>query len=161
MKIKEKILSKNIEQNQAKEEPQPIVYIDESGINNNLTREYGWSGKGEIIFDNKKSKPTEKLNLMGGLLNGEIMAPMAYPFYTDTEVFNTWLEQFLIPVLPKNCILVMDNASFHKSPKTQEIIEGNGHEILFLTTYSPDLNPIEKHWAIIIQRNPPALPGRQ
>lgn len=43
----------------------------------------------------------------------------------------------------------MDNASFHKSDETKEIIENNGHRLLFLPTYSPDLNPIENYWAII------------
>jgi transposase len=41
----------------------------------------------------------------------------------------------------------MDNASFHKSDKTQHIIEQNGHRLLFLPAYSPDLNPIEQYWA--------------
>jgi transposase len=43
----------------------------------------------------------------------------------------------------------MDNASFHKSDKTRHIIEQNGHQLLFLPAYSPDLNPIEQYWAII------------
>lgn len=105
--------------------------------------------KGEIIWDDKKSKPTEKLNLIAGLLNHEVIAPLTYKGYTDTQVFNVWLEQCLIPVLPLNCLIVMDNASFHKSEETREIIETNGHTLLFLPPYSPDLNPIENYWAII------------
>lgn len=41
----------------------------------------------------------------------------------------------------------MDNASFHKSKTSIEVIEKAGCEILFLPPYSPDLNPIEKFWA--------------
>ncbi|WP_199398843.1 transposase [endosymbiont of Acanthamoeba sp. UWC8] len=40
-----------------------------------------------------------------------------------------------------------DNASFHKSKKTQVLIESVGCRIIFLPPYSPDLNPIEKFWA--------------
>ncbi len=40
----------------------------------------------------------------------------------------------------------MDNAAFHKSVETKEIIEGAGRQLLFLPPYSPDLNPIEKCW---------------
>ncbi len=105
--------------------------------------------KGEIIFDDKKSKPTEKLNLIAGWLNHEVIAPLTYKGYTDTQVFNVWLEPCLIPVLPPKCLIVMDNASFHKSEETWEIIETNGHTLLFLPPYSPDLNPIENYWAII------------
>ena len=38
----------------------------------------------------------------------------------------------------------MDNAAFHKTRKTRELIEGSGHELSFLP---PDFNPIEKHFA--------------
>jgi hypothetical protein len=40
-----------------------------------------------------------------------------------------------------------DNASFHKSPLIREAIESVGCELLFMSAYSPDLNPIEKFWA--------------
>ena len=41
----------------------------------------------------------------------------------------------------------MDNASFHKSQRTRELIESVGCRIIFLPPYSPHLNPIEKFWA--------------
>jgi transposase len=40
----------------------------------------------------------------------------------------------------------MDNASFHKSPRIRESIESKGAKLLYLPTYSPDLNPIEHCW---------------
>ena len=43
----------------------------------------------------------------------------------------------------------MDNARFHKSDTTRTIIELHGHSLLFLPAYSPDLNPIEKYWAVM------------
>jgi transposase len=46
---------------------------------------------------------------------------------------------------------VIDNANFHKSSKIKELIEEAGCELLFLPPYSPDLNPIEKHWAKLKQ----------
>ena len=41
----------------------------------------------------------------------------------------------------------MDNATFHKSQDSQELIKKAGCRILFLPPYSPDLNPIERFWA--------------
>ena len=43
--------------------------------------------------------------------------------------------------------VVMDNASFHKSPLIKEAIELAGCKLVYLPPYSPDLNPIEKFWA--------------
>lgn len=64
-----------------------------------------------------------------------------------TELFNAWVEQFLAPQLRPGQVVVMDNASFHKSAKTRELIEAVGCRVLFLPPYSPDLNPIEQFWA--------------
>jgi transposase len=41
----------------------------------------------------------------------------------------------------------MDNAAFHRSQKTKDLIESVGCKVIFLPPYSPDLNPIEKFWA--------------
>ena len=65
----------------------------------------------------------------------------------NTDLFNNWVEQFLIKELEPNQVVVMDNASFHKSQKTKELIESVGCTLIFLPPYSPDLNPIEKFWA--------------
>jgi len=43
----------------------------------------------------------------------------------------------------------MDNAAFHKSNTTKELIESIGCKVCFLPPYSPDLNPIEKQWAVL------------
>lgn len=67
--------------------------------------------------------------------------------YIDSEVFYTWLKKDLIPKLPKESIIVMDNATFHKRTDMKEIIQKNNHILLFLPPYSPDLNPIEHKWS--------------
>ena len=44
-------------------------------------------------------------------------------------------------------MIVLDNASFHKRQDTQLLFSQQGHTLLFLPPYSPDLNPIEHTWA--------------
>ena len=57
----------------------------------------------------------------------------------DSDTFNTWLEKILIPELPKNSVVIMDNASFHKSMKTKkQILSEHRHKLEFLLPYSPD-----------------------
>ncbi|MDB6095812.1 MAG: hypothetical protein JWM09_90, partial [Francisellaceae bacterium] len=53
----------------------------------------------------------------------------------------------LLPALSPGYILIMDNATFHKSESTKRLIEKAGCHQLFLPPYLPDLNPIEKFWA--------------
>ena len=81
-------------------------------------------------------------------LNGKkFLAPMCFEGTCDTDLFNVWLKQELLPTLTPGQVLILDNASFHKSIATRKLVESYGCEILFLPPYSPDLNPIEKYWA--------------
>jgi transposase len=52
-----------------------------------------------------------------------------------------------VPELTAGQVVVMDNVSFHKSTATRSIIEKAGCSLMYLPTYSPDLNLIEKQWA--------------
>jgi len=65
----------------------------------------------------------------------------------NTDLFNIYLEEFLLPVLEPGQIIVMDNASFHQSIETDWLYEQAGCQLLFLPPYSPELNPIEQTWA--------------
>jgi len=53
----------------------------------------------------------------------------------------------LLPRLPQGRVLVLDNARIHKSHSLREAVELEGHQLLFLPTYSPDFNPIELVWS--------------
>lgn len=112
-----------------------------------MRSEYARSPRGESINDERKGRATEKLNITAGLSEGNIIAPMIYECSTDSEIFNFRLEHSLLPQIPKNSLVVTDNASFHKSEKTKELMEKFSCRLLFLPPYSPDLNPIEKFWA--------------
>jgi transposase len=60
---------------------------------------------------------------------------------TTRGVFETYLEEVLIPALHPGRVVVMDNLSAHKGFRVREIIEGSGCELLYLPPYSPGLNP--------------------
>ncbi|WP_264813425.1 transposase, partial [Gluconacetobacter sacchari] len=54
-----------------------------------------------------------------------------------------YVERVLLPELRPGDIVIMDNLSSHKGPRTRELIESVGAELRFLPPYSPDFNPIE------------------
>lgn len=85
--------------------------------------------------------------MISALLGGKFLSPMCFEGTCDSSLFNTWLKQLLIPSLTPGQVLILDNASFHKSAKSQKLVEAAGCKLLFLPPYSPDLNPIEKYWA--------------
>ena len=65
----------------------------------------------------------------------------------NAELFMAWVQEQLVPSLKKGQVVVMDNASFHKSLRIREVIEQAGCRLIYLPPYSPDLNLIEIFWA--------------
>ena len=57
-----------------------------------------------------------------------------------------------------NSVLVLDGASYHKSPSFKSIMDFYGIKIIFLPPYSPYLNPIELDFNTVkqyVRRNLP------
>ena len=86
-------------------------------------------------------------SVIAALFKGKFLSPMCFEGTCDTLLFNIWLKKVLIPKLIPGQVLILDNASFHKSSESKRLIEAAGCKLLFLPPYSPDLNPIEKFWA--------------
>jgi transposase len=82
----------------------------------------------------------------------KFISPMIYKGTANTNLVITWVKEMLLPNLKSNSILIWDNASIHKSKELKEIMEKEGHIMLFLPPYSPDLNPIEHKWNELKQR---------
>ncbi|MBK8275332.1 MAG: transposase [Nitrospira sp.] len=56
-------------------------------------------------------------------------------------VFNAWLQTRLCPRLTAHHLVIMDNATFHTSPETAQLIKATGATLLFLAPYSPTSIP--------------------
>jgi hypothetical protein len=50
-----------------------------------------------------------------GERKGHLLAPLTFKGYCDTTLVETWVEQLLVPALQPGQVVVLDNASFHKS----------------------------------------------
>ena len=124
-----------------------IVYVDESGIDSYVSNSYGWSLRGSPVYGEVSGKRYARESFIAGLCGKKLLAPMCYKGTCNTQLFNTWVEKCLVPELKPGQVVVLDNASFHKSENTKKLIENAGCKIIFLPPYSPDLNPIETFWA--------------
>ena len=127
--------------------PQNLVYVDESGIEMNICKDRGWSKKGEKLIGKKSGKYYERTNIIAGYVNHKPIAPMVFNGACNSKLFEIWVEEFLIKELQPAQVVVMDNATFHRSQKIKDLIESVKCKVIFLPPYSPDLNPIEKFWA--------------
>ena len=59
------------------------------------------------------------------------------------ETFRAYIEQFVVPILKHNDIVVIDNLPAHNVTGIEEMINAVGATLRYLPEYSPDLNPIE------------------
>ena len=119
------------------------MYVDETGFDAPLIREYAYSDKGQPIGGECTGKRFARTSLIAALKEGQSIAPMEFRGYCDTQVVLSWVEQMLIPSLKPGDVVIWDNATFHKSSKLTEALAAAGIGLLFLPPYSPDLNPIE------------------
>ena len=128
-----------------------MVYIDEAGVDDTEDYAYGYCHKSERFHALKLGHRTERISMVAGWCNRDVLAPMTFTGHCDTRLFEEWVERMLVSELKPGQVIVMDNASFHKSKRTQHLIEQAGCRLLFLPPYCPDLNKIEKFWARLKQ----------
>lgn len=123
-----------------------LVFLDETGIEDNACPIYGWSPIGKRCYAEKIYQHTRRVSMIAGLCQGNIIAPVVFEGTCNRVFFETYVETMLIKDLKAGQIVVMDNINFHKTAKVKALVESVGCRILYLPTYSPDLNPIEHYW---------------
>jgi transposase len=72
---------------------------------------------------------------------------MCFTGSCNTQLFLYWIREFLLKELKPGQIVIMDNATFHKSKEVKLLIHSVGCTLIYLPPYSPDFNPIENFWA--------------
>jgi transposase len=55
----------------------------------------------------------------------------------------------MAPTLKEGQVVVLDGLGAHRTEKVRELIEARGADLVFLPSYSPDLNPIEEAFSKI------------
>ena len=112
-----------------------------------MPRTHGYCLKGQRCPGVQNWNERGRVNAIGALMAGALLTCSLVTCNVDSDVFHSWLCQDLLPKLPTNSVIVMDNATFHKRADTKRAIIAAGHTLEFLPPYSPDLNPIEHTWA--------------
>ncbi len=127
-------------------DPNALVYIDESGIDDNEVYNYGWEQKGLRLNAMKYGERKCRISIISALNQNKIYAPFVFEGACSRAIFEIYIKEILLPCLQPGQIVVMDNASFHKGGNIESLIHSKQCTILYLPPYSPDLNPIEHYW---------------
>ncbi|MCG8430939.1 MAG: IS630 family transposase [Candidatus Omnitrophica bacterium] len=121
-----------------------IFWVDEAHFTTKTKRGMTWLAKG--IRTAHKIEPFGKsCTCFGALGDGDLF----YHQYYDRGNTGNMIA-FVQSLYEKygKVLLIMDNASYHKSKELMEHIKGYGGdvEIIYQPPYSPDLNPVEMVW---------------
>ena len=135
------------QENQAKLDPDKLVFLDESSINLGMTRLYGRAPKNERVVDYVPDVRFQRLSVISAVRLDGRHVPMVFSGTLNGEFFRQYVNSFLAPTLSPGDCVIMDNLSSHKVEGVAEAILAQGATVLYLPPYSPDFNPIELLWS--------------
>ena len=136
---------------EAREEGLSPVYIDETGFRSQTVRCHGYTPRGVCVPDMRSGfQRYRHTSLIAARSAQGFTASALFTGSCNAERFNEWLQQTLCPQLTRKHVVIMDNARWHKTQRTRELIASSGARLLYrFPPYSPDLNPIEQDFANI------------
>jgi len=136
-----------------------IIAIDESACNERTgDRKYGWSRVNTPVEATYSMRRSERWSLLPAITVDGYLDSMIYQGSITSAIMEYFLEHRVLPhTTPGYSVIVLDNASIHRSPRVRELCAIAGVQLEYLPPYSPDYNPIEKSFKQLkswIKRHP-------
>ena len=93
-------------------EAKRLVFVDETGVNTAMTPTHAWARRGKRA---EGSVPSlwGSTTVIAALGQDGVRAPLVFPEATDTEAFQTYVDQVLVPELRPGDMVVFDNLKPH------------------------------------------------
>ncbi len=130
-------------------DPARLVFVDECGTHTAMTRHRARAARGMRARGAVPRNRGPVTTLLAGVSLAGMSPAMTVEGGTDTAVFATYLEHFLLPALSPGTVVVVDNVGAHQPDRIRELVAAAGCELVFLPAYSPDLSPIEEAFSKI------------
>jgi len=127
----------------------PVYFLDECGVNHGLYNPWARAPRGEPVYAGTQGARRGRTSVISASLRNKLVCPFTFEGHCNGDVVEAYFREMLLPSIPRGSIIVLDNATFHRSPALLALAEAAGVELVFLPAYSPDLNPIEHIWATL------------
>jgi transposase len=118
------------------------MFVDECSAHTSMTRRRAARGTRARGAVPRNRGPVT--TLLAGLSLAGMSSAMTIEGGTDTAMFATHLDHFLLPALSPGQMVVVDNVVAHKPDRIRQLVDAAGCELVFLPAYSPHLCPIEE-----------------
>ena len=126
-----------------------LVFVDESGTHISMDRLRSRAPRGVRAYGKVPKNRGKNLTLIASMSLYGMGESMCIEGATDAKAFELYVEHFLVPSLREGQVVVMDNLGAHQPRRIRELIETRGAELVFVPSYSPELNPIEQAFSKI------------
>jgi hypothetical protein len=98
-----------------------LIFIDESASNEyTVLRKFGWSPKGKRACVTVPLVRSKRWSVLPAYSSEGFLTWDTFQGSYDTNLFNTFVESQLLPICNRfpepRSVIVMDNASIHRSP---------------------------------------------
>jgi transposase len=124
-------------------DPRRLVFVDECGANTAMTRTHGRAPAGQRVYTDTPGR-WESVTLTCGLRLSGALPALAFAGATNTDLFEHYVADVLVPELRPGDVVVWDNVKPHQSDEAVEAVEAAGARVVPLPPYSPDLTPVEE-----------------
>lgn len=132
-------------------DPARFVFLDETSTPLSLTPLRSRAPRGQRAIGRVPHGKRPHISWLATLTPAGIGESLVVPGAVDRQVFDLFIERWLVPSLQPGQIVILDNLKVHDSAAARRRIAAAGCHLVFLPTYSPDMNPIEQAFAKIKQ----------
>lgn len=87
------------------------------------------------------------LSVIGSLRLRGVGASLSVKGAIDTSIFDTYIDQLLLPQVRARDVVLLDNLPVHLASHIEAAIASRKGQVLWLPAYSPDLSPVEPFWS--------------
>ncbi len=130
--------------------PQQRFFVDETGIDQNtFYRRFGRNIRGIRAEQIRRYVRTIRYTILSCIGANGLIGFSVIEGSANSKDFDEFIINVVMPSIPQNSAIILDNASIHQSIVLAARLEMQQIQLLFLPPYSPDLNPIEISYAYV------------
>ncbi len=125
-----------------------VVFVDAVHPEHNALAAYGWIKRGHTR-ELKTNSGRQRLNLHGAINAESYEMTLIESDTVDADSTLNLLSAIEQKYPAASCIkVILDNARYHYSHTVREYVENSRIDLVFLPSYSPNLNLIERVWKL-------------
>lgn len=134
-----------------------FIWIDESSFNSRSLKYNSWIGPGDTMIKmHQVESPSTTISALTD--DGIVYSQLSFGSNDDTDILHFLIElkktlkaqhKDEYRMFLSKLVLVMDNASVHKTELVSKFFEKSGIVAVTLPQYSPQMNPIERFFRAV------------